>query len=349
MLLSSSREHSAVLILGASHYHGGLSLLEEISMPVVLVANPKGGVGKSTLATNIAGYFASRGHAVMLGDVDRQQSSRLWLGLRPPQASDHLDLGRHRGQQRGAPAARHHPCGARHAGRPARLALQGCDRLADKLIVPLQPSIFDIYATREFIDRLLEQRRAEKTQIGLVGMRVNARTLAADRLNEFIAGWACRWSASCATRRTTCSSRRADSPCSTSRRDGCSATSSNGSRSANGSTAEPPRAWAPQVFPEAACRGADTRGRGLAARVRRMTKKTFQTLQDLAACVGQEVAVSDWITITQEQVNQFAEATGDHQWIHRRPRAREGRSLRRADRPRLPHPVAAAALLRDRA
>jgi len=47
-----------------------------------------------------------------------------------------------------------------------------------------------------------------------------------------------------------------------------------------------------------------------------MTKKTFQTLQDLSACVGQEVAVSDWITITQEQVNQFAEATGDHQWIH---------------------------------
>jgi len=44
--------------------------------------------------------------------------------------------------------------------------------------------------------------------------------------------------------------------------------------------------------------------------------KTFQTLQDLAACVGEEVAVSDWITITQEQVNQFAEATGDRQWIH---------------------------------
>ena len=39
-------------------------------------------------------------------------------------------------------------------------------------------------------------------------------------------------------------------------------------------------------------------------------------MQDLAACVGQEVAVSDWITVTQEQVNQFAEATGDHQWIH---------------------------------
>ncbi|MCZ8255684.1 MAG: MaoC family dehydratase [Polaromonas sp.] len=44
--------------------------------------------------------------------------------------------------------------------------------------------------------------------------------------------------------------------------------------------------------------------------------KTFATLADLAACIGQEVAVSDWITITQQQVNLFAEATGDHQWIH---------------------------------
>lgn len=44
--------------------------------------------------------------------------------------------------------------------------------------------------------------------------------------------------------------------------------------------------------------------------------KTFQTLSELAACVGQEVALSDWLTITQEQVNLFAQATGDHQWIH---------------------------------
>jgi acyl dehydratase len=44
--------------------------------------------------------------------------------------------------------------------------------------------------------------------------------------------------------------------------------------------------------------------------------KTFRTLKELAACAGQDVATSDWITITQEQVNRFAEATGDHQWIH---------------------------------
>ena len=44
--------------------------------------------------------------------------------------------------------------------------------------------------------------------------------------------------------------------------------------------------------------------------------KIFKTLADIAACQGQEVAVSDWITITQQQVNLFADATGDHQWIH---------------------------------
>jgi len=44
--------------------------------------------------------------------------------------------------------------------------------------------------------------------------------------------------------------------------------------------------------------------------------KTFASLAELPPLVGQEVAVSDWITVTQEQVNLFAEATGDHQWIH---------------------------------
>ena len=44
--------------------------------------------------------------------------------------------------------------------------------------------------------------------------------------------------------------------------------------------------------------------------------KTFKTIADLAACIGQVVAVSDWTTITQQQVNMFADATDDHQWIH---------------------------------
>ena len=44
--------------------------------------------------------------------------------------------------------------------------------------------------------------------------------------------------------------------------------------------------------------------------------RTFEKFADLTALVGQEVAVSDWITVSQEQINQFAQATGDHQWIH---------------------------------
>jgi acyl dehydratase len=44
--------------------------------------------------------------------------------------------------------------------------------------------------------------------------------------------------------------------------------------------------------------------------------RTLQSLAELPALVGQEVAVSDWLTVTQEQVNLFADATGDHQWIH---------------------------------
>jgi acyl dehydratase len=44
--------------------------------------------------------------------------------------------------------------------------------------------------------------------------------------------------------------------------------------------------------------------------------REIATLAELKGLVGQEVAVSDWVEITQERVNQFAEATGDHQWIH---------------------------------
>jgi chromosome partitioning protein len=154
-------------------------------MPVVVVANPKGGVGKSTLSTNIAGYFASKGHAVMVGDADRQQSSRLWLSLRPPVARpiSTWDVG---DDQIAKP-----PKGTTHVvlDTPAGLhgkRLKEVLKLADKIIVPLQPSIFDIFATRAFLDELAGNQHALKAQIGIVGMRVDARTIAADKLHEFV-------------------------------------------------------------------------------------------------------------------------------------------------------------------
>ena len=44
--------------------------------------------------------------------------------------------------------------------------------------------------------------------------------------------------------------------------------------------------------------------------------RSFEHLTDLQALVGQTVGVSDWITVTQERIQLFADATGDHQWIH---------------------------------
>ena len=156
-------------------------------MPVIVVANPKGGVGKTTLATNVAGYFASCGRPVMLGDVDRQHSARTWLALRPaglPRIAAwevaHDDIVRP-------------PKGTTHVvlDTPAGLHGKRLDevmKLADKVLIPLQPSIFDIHATHEFVDQLLMHRRSEKVQLGVVGMRTREGTIATDQLRHFLEG-----------------------------------------------------------------------------------------------------------------------------------------------------------------
>jgi chromosome partitioning protein len=156
-------------------------------MPVVVVANPKGGVGKSTVATNIAGYYASKGHHVMLGDLDRQQSSRLWLGLRPPGARPIQSWDVSEGHVARPPKGTTHVVLDTPAGLHGKL-LDEALKTADKVVVPLQPSIFDIYATRAFLDELAQHRKAGKLQVGIVGMRVDARTIAAEKLQEFVDG-----------------------------------------------------------------------------------------------------------------------------------------------------------------
>ncbi len=154
-------------------------------MPVIVVANPKGGVGKSTLSTNIAGYFASQGHSVMLGDADRQQSTRLWLGLRPPAARPihtwDVSVDSVAKPPKGTTHVVLDTPGGLHGGR-----FKDVMKVADKVIVPLQPSVFDIFATRKFLDELAEYRKAGKLQVGIVGMRVDGRTIAADKLHAFV-------------------------------------------------------------------------------------------------------------------------------------------------------------------
>ena len=154
-------------------------------MPVIVVANPKGGVGKSTLSTNVAGYYASKGHAVMLGDVDRQQSSKLWLGLRPAAARPISTW------DAGADRIVRVPKGVTHAVLDTPAGLHGWRfkdvlKMADKVLIPLQPSIFDIYATRDFLALLSDTRQGKAVSIGLVGMRVDERTIAANNLHQYV-------------------------------------------------------------------------------------------------------------------------------------------------------------------
>ena len=158
-------------------------------MAVIVVANPKGGVGKSTLSTNLAGFFAARGEWVALADLDRQQSAHAWLDVRPatlppieawaadpdapakpPHGLEHVVVD--------TPAGLH--------GNRLNLALG----LADRVIVPLQPSLFDILATQDFLLKLSKEKAVRKggIEIGIVGMRVDARTRSAEQLHRFVEG-----------------------------------------------------------------------------------------------------------------------------------------------------------------
>lgn len=154
-------------------------------MSVIVVANPKGGVGKSTLSTNVAGYLASRGTSVMLGDVDRQQSARTWLGLRPAAA------GKISAWETGDDLRVRPPKGTTHMvlDTPAGLHGKRLDeilKIATKVLVPLQPSIFDIHATHDFLRLLGEHKRAHKLEVGIVGMRSRDGTISADHLKSFL-------------------------------------------------------------------------------------------------------------------------------------------------------------------
>ena len=159
-------------------------------MKSFLIANPKGGSGKSTLATNLAGYFARCGHPVMLGDTDRQQSSRDWLQIRP----NVLPPIRNWDVAKGLPARP--PKGSTHVVLDSAAGLHGKAlermlRQVDQVIVPVQPSLFDILATRHFLETLLEEKavRKARTFVAVVGMRVDARTRAAGELERFLSSY----------------------------------------------------------------------------------------------------------------------------------------------------------------
>jgi chromosome partitioning protein len=154
----------------------------------VLVANPKGGSGKSTLATNLAGYFASSGRNVMLGDVDRQQSSLRWLQQRS------TSLPRIQGWEVAAGEAAKPPKGTEVVILDSGAGLHGKKMATlvsrvERIIIPIQPSPFDMWASGEFFEQLLAEKAVRKNKVfmAVVGMRVDPRTRSARELERFLA------------------------------------------------------------------------------------------------------------------------------------------------------------------
>ncbi len=152
-------------------------------MKNILVANPKGGSGKTTIATNLAGYFAMENHQVMLSDLDRQQSATSWLERRPKDFPTIMGLpSKAKAAAKAEWTIYDSPGGFRDE------KLSDAVKQADCILVPVQPSAFDIGATQDFLDLLNEEKaiRKNKTFVALVGMRVNYRTNAAAKLAEYL-------------------------------------------------------------------------------------------------------------------------------------------------------------------
>jgi chromosome partitioning protein len=154
-------------------------------MEAILIANPKGGSGKTTLSTNLAGYLASRGQRVTMLDLDRQKSASQWLESRPFELPL-IDL-LHTDTDKKIPAdwlVIDSPAGLQ--GKNLDFAL----KLVNKVIVPIAPSLFDIQASREFLQLLSQEKSVRKGKIfvGIVGMRMSPHTRAATTLEQFIAG-----------------------------------------------------------------------------------------------------------------------------------------------------------------
>ena len=156
-------------------------------MRAILVANVKGGCGKTTVATHLAAAFAAGGLNTVLADADRQRSSLLWCEMRPGHAAPIAPLDWSR-RHRDVPAATERLVidGPAGFGREEREALI---RRADLVAVPLLPSVFDEGATAGFVRRVerIKAVRKGRKPLAIVANRLRPATRAARRLEAFVA------------------------------------------------------------------------------------------------------------------------------------------------------------------
>ena len=155
-------------------------------MQTILVANPKGGSGKTTLATNLAGWLAGKRQRVAIADHDPQRSASQWLARRPqlfPAVAAADGDARRKDEERDLQWLVVDSAAGLHGE-----ALRDAVRRADILLVPVTPSAFDIVATQRFLDTIGEYKAVKQGElaVGIVGMRVDSRTIAAGELDTFV-------------------------------------------------------------------------------------------------------------------------------------------------------------------
>jgi len=159
-------------------------------MQTLVVANPKGGSGKTTLATNAAGWLAGRKQRVVLADFDPLRAATEWLARRPPLFPAIAGWAPDGGKRE----LRGEPPQWLVIDTPAELhgeSLRDAMRRADILLVPVSPSAFDMGATQHFLEQIGEYKAVKKGDIaiGLVAMRVDPRTISAGELETFLEGF----------------------------------------------------------------------------------------------------------------------------------------------------------------
>lgn len=155
-------------------------------MRTILILNPKGGCGKSTLATNIAGYFALQGARVSLADCDPQNSSRDWLAVRPEHLAKiatakvkhgKLEIGKNTEVLvMDSPASIHDD------------KLVNITRAAQTVVIPVLPSPIDMRAAEHFLHALFKLRNkiGRKVKIATVANRVREDTIVAAKLEYYL-------------------------------------------------------------------------------------------------------------------------------------------------------------------
>ncbi len=175
--------------------HSNLRVIHRNTPRTVLVANAKGGCGKTTLATNLASWFAGQGRSTALMDFDPQGSSAYWLKLRPEEAAPITGISAFSDVSSNETRSFRHrpPRDAERVVVDSPAGLGGTDLYnriidADLILVPILPSPIDIHSAANSIReiQLTGSLREQNKQLLVIANRVRRNTVMFGKLNTFL-------------------------------------------------------------------------------------------------------------------------------------------------------------------